>query len=695
MKRRISFLLALAIVLTFIPFNSFAAGKYDKKLEEAIVKSKELFNIGPEYDKFDHSASTRDGQMVFYMNWSDSKGKLGSMDVSMTEDGSVISYGKWKPNYEEHRPKLPKVSKEEGLKVAENFIKKVSPKFANNIKYIDRLEPLNVNSDGYSYYFVRTEKGVPYYNNSIDIYVDNTTGEVRNYYTNWDMDLSFPDVKDIISLEEAEKLYKDKIGLELLYNSSYVDDNPKKYLAYGPLNSNLGINAKDGEVVSLNDYYRIHDVTADMKAGNSIEKEELSPGERQAVDSIAGLITQAEAEKISREILGLDSEYKLEYASLYKNYRNDNDYSWNMDFSKGKDSKYYYAYVNINAKTKELISFNHYEPEDGSKKVQYNEEKSLEIAKEYIKKMNLDKFELIELKERPEIIRPLEEQRSYSFEFIRKIDNAYVPAEGITVSVDAVNGRISQYGINWSKGNFPSKDKVISKEKAHDILFKDVGMELKYISLDRYGTNLEKNRKAILVYGLKSEKPANIDANTGIILNYRGEPFKVNTIISYKDIDKSYAKGKINILAQYGIALPGEEFKPKEKIKQKDFLYLLIKANNPYFEIDGSKDNLYNYLINAGIVKEGEEAPEEMVTKEEGIKYIIRALKYDKIADINEIYKDLFKDTKDIDKELKGYVSIAYGLGIVQGSNGNLNPKAELKREDAANMIYNYLFTGN
>ncbi len=84
-----------------------------------------------------------------------------------------------------------------------------------------------------------------------------------------------------------------------------------------------------------------------------------------------------------------------------------------------------------------------------------------------------------------------------------------------------------------------------------------------------------------------------------------------------------------------------------------------------------------------------------MVTKEEGIKYVIRALKYDKIADVSEIYKDLFKDTKDIDPKLKGYAAIAYGLNIVEGSNGYLKPKAELKREDAANMIYNYLFSGN
>ena len=57
-----------------------------------------------------------------------------------------------------------------------------------------------------------------------------------------------------------------------------------------------------------------------------------------------------------------------------------------------------------------------------------------------------------------------------------------------------------------------------------------------------------------------------------------------------------------------------------------------------------------------------------------------------------EKLKYIFKDTGDISPGLKGYISIAYGLKIVEGSNGYLNPKQELNREDGANLIYNYLF---
>ncbi len=106
MKRKISFLLALTMVIMAIPFNSFAESNYDKQLKEAIVKSKELFNIGSEYDKFDHRVTTYDGNTIFHLTWSDSKEKLGSIDVSMTLDGDVVNYGKWEPIRDEQRPQL-------------------------------------------------------------------------------------------------------------------------------------------------------------------------------------------------------------------------------------------------------------------------------------------------------------------------------------------------------------------------------------------------------------------------------------------------------------------------------------------------------------------------------------------------------------------------------------------------------------
>ncbi len=198
---------------------------------------------------------------------------------------------------------------------------------------------------------------------------------------------------------------------------------------------------------------------------------------------LLALYPKKKRKKIGRDILKLDSEYKLGYISLSKNWRYDNTYQWQMDFIKESQSSSDYASISIDAKTKELIYFYRNTPSQEGKKVKYDEKQSLDIAKEYIKKMSPDKLEKMELRTRPEGENHLAGENSYYFEFIRKIDDAYVEEDGIYIQVNAIDGgEIVEYRLNWNKGgDFPSKENVIPIEKAYEILFKDIGMELKYI----------------------------------------------------------------------------------------------------------------------------------------------------------------------------------------------------------------------
>jgi hypothetical protein len=126
-------------------------------------------------------------------------------------------------------------------------------------------------------------------------------------------------------------------------------------------------------------------------------------------------------------------------------------------------------------------------------------------------------------------------------------------------------------------------------------------------------------------------------------------------------------ENEIKILAQYGIALQGTEFKPGINITQRDFLYLLAKSINPYMEYDvdaNSDESLYNYLINSKIVKENEKAPAATVTKQDAVKFIIRSLKYDHIADIKGIYTLSFKDKDKIIRLCNEYIEKCNSLNI-------------------------------
>ncbi|WP_416197488.1 MAG: S-layer-like y domain-containing protein [Sporanaerobacter sp.] len=689
MKKFSLFLSIVILFATFIPTNSYGAPEYNKKLEEAIIKSKSLFNITNEYDKFNSNVSSFDGKTFFYLNWIDSTGKLGEINVNISSDGTIYSYNKFKSDYENKKSTLPSISKDEGLNIAINAIKNINPQICEEIIYNESQKPINPNSSEYNYEFIRIQNGIPYFENYLYVSIDKNTGGLMSYYLNWDEKISFPNSKDIIDLDKAIELYKEKIGLNLVYKINYVDGIEKIYLVYTSLENNVGIDAKTGEVVSYNDYIGFAEEKDDM----IFNDESLSPDESKAIRNISNLISSEEAEKSAREVLNIDDEYKMSSINLYSYIKKKNEYAWTISFQKGQGENSDYQYdVSLDAKTGDIISFYFSFPKEDIVKESKSKDQAMKIAEDYIKKMNPEIYNEVELYK--DFEDRSDDNLIYYFNYIRKYNGAYIADDSISIYVDGKNGNIVGYNKNWHKGEIPQLVSKISIEEAYKKLFEDLGMEIKYVTANDI-TNSKKTDKTIkLCYCIKPDKPLNISAETGEFLDYNGKPFKEEKIARYRDIENSYAKEKILVLAEHGIDLPGENFKPKDKIKQREFLYLLAKSNSQTLNLEdeNSDEKLYNYLIKVGIIKEEEKNPEKIITKEESIKYLIRMLKYDKVADINGIYKDLFKDSDEIDNNLKGYVSIAYGLNIISGSNGYLKPKSELSREDAANMIYNYLF---
>lgn len=689
MKKLALFLSFVILFATLIPTSSYGEPEYNKKLEEAIIKSKNLFNITDEYDKFNSNVSSFDGKTFFYLNWIDSSGKLGEINVNISSDGTIYSYDKFKPDYENKKSKLPSISKDEGLSIAMNAIKNINPKISESIIYNESQKPIDPNSSEYNYEFIRVQNAIPYFENYLYVSIDKNTGGLMSYYLNWNEETSFPDSKDMINLDKAIELYKEKIGLSLVYKTNYIDGIDKMYLVYTSLENNKGIDAKTGEVVSYDDYVGFTEEKSDM----IFNEEGLSPDESKTIKNISNLISSEEAEKSARKILNIDDEYKLSSINLYSYLKKKNEYAWTMSFQKGEEENSHYQYdVSLDAKTGDIISFYFTFPKEDTGKEDKSKEQAMKIAEDYIKKMNPEIYNEVEL------YKTFEDKSGdnliYYFNYIRKCNGAYIADDSISVYMDGKNGNIVGYNKNWHKGEIPQIVSKISINEAYKKLFEDLGMEIKYVTANG-GTNSKKTDKTIkLCYCMKTDKPLNISAETGEFLDYNGKPFKEQKVVRYTDIDNSYAKEKILVLAEHGIDLPGENFKPKDKINQREFLYLLAKSNsqNINLEDENFDEKLYNYFIKTGVIKEEEKNPEKLITKEESIKYIIRMLKYDKVADINGIYKDLFKDANEIDDKLKGYVSIAYGLNIISGSNGYLRPKSELSREDAVNMVYNYLF---
>ena len=686
------FLLALSIIITsFIPSISLGEKEYSQELESNIIKAKQLFDISDGYDKFNSNISSYNGKTIFYLNWRDSEAVLDDINLAMDKEGNIVSYNISLKD-SKVKGKLPKYSRKEAEAKARDFINHVSADI-KNIKLIEDKGPENLDNNFYNFSYIRHENQMPYYGNSIEISLDKDRGLVRDYYVNWDRDIEFIPKKPIISLEQAKTIFKEEISLKPVYKirreHDFIDPNKELdyYLAYSLIDTNQGIDASTGEKVRIN-YYRAY--TEEMEV-ESDKSSNISPEEQIGIDKLKNILSEKQALKLAKELIEIGQEYELEGQNLYKDYKNLEAYIWNMYFINPKDDSN--INISIDAKTGELLGFNKSKNHNSEEKSSIDKEAALKLAEAYLKAQIPDKISSLELIEDSYYSDQGLEAKDYSFNFIRKDQDIYVEDDKVYLGVDGVDGEIISYSIDWYRGELPKIEKTIGIEKAYEILWDRIGLDLRYINRPEKELDLDENKIMRLTYLLDPEKPAIIDAVDGKLLNYLGKVYIETKTINYKDLDNSYAREKIKILADYGIGPKGDLFLPKDKIKQADYLYMLWKSKNQYRDNQVSEEEVYDYFINSGYISQEEKNPEALLSKIDAIKYVIRIMDLREVAEIEGIYKDIFLDQESITEDMKGYINLAYGLGIIHGDGkGKLKPMDNLKREDAANIIYNYIF---
>lgn len=688
----------------------------DKELENAIKIAKTKFAIPDDYS-FQSNIGTSGEKKVYQLSWN-SKDKMNTVSIYVTidEDGMVINYSKYAQDDYKQTGKLPKLSRQDALAKAGHYIESIEPGLMKQLRY----EEANRNSimdSGYYMNYYRVVNGIPFYNDRVTVYINRDTGALQSYSRQWTDITSFPSAAGAMSLKDAQKAYAENLGLRLIYKYAQVDDVLNTYLAYAPIydNGSFGIDAFTGEKRRTSSDYGImyNDSMATAKQRAAVETAagvQLSPEELKAVEEASKLISQEEAEKLARasEFLGLTDSFKLQSYYLNSGWPDKTQYSWSLYFVKQdaeKNINTEYVSVMIDAKTGLITGFN------GGTPVNQNTKpiSDLKTAKaeadaflnkyypQYTKQTEYDKLAS------ESYLSDSAQSSYYSFAYYRMVNGIPFPDNGITISYDNMSGKITGFNLNWFNTGFPN-NKVISLDGATDSLFDKVGLEQQYkLDYTDSGSNAKVlppissgNAKAVLVYVLKNEKPPVVSATNGVLLNPDGSEFKEAVKVNYTDIKGNAAEKQIMVLADNGIYLEGSQFKPNAAITQLDFLTLLSKTLNYYAPVlplkgtNRDSDDLYAFLQREGVIKAGEKAPAANVTREEAVKYLVRAMKYDKVADIKGIFNIGYKDKASINPSLTGYVAIAAGLGIV-GRTGSFDPKAKLTRGESATMIYNYL----
>ena len=619
----------------------------DEKLESAVLEVKQRLNIG-EYEDFSSQIMTEDDETVYKLDWATGGEYYDYISVTFS-DGIIIGYDRSYAGEYHYGINFPDVSREEALKTAEEFVKKVNPDIYENIEVIPRQNE-GINDSSYYFDLVRKENGITVIGNGGNMAVSSNTNEVKYFHIEYETDVEFLPLDGILTLEEAKQKYAENLPFELQY--TYYYDYEKNELKVYPQYTEEGekvLSAINGEVLEVPEYdspmYR--DMVSDMGKGDG--EMGLSEVELSEIDKISGLISQEEAEKIIRDnkIINIPEDFELEMLSLSRDYIDKDIYTYYLMFT---NEEYYVIGAEVDARTGQILYF--YKNGDYSVENQ-NTETEKQIAEEALKAFGAENHaELV-----------LSENNEEGYVCYERIHNGIKVSEnGAYLEFDGADNLISYSFVKTPIKEFPSVDGIKTGKEAFDLATEQIDFGVMYMLEEKCGTP---------VYCFsQGEDVTNFNLNpfTGKRIDYKGEDYRQEQLISYSDIENHYAKDKFLKLAEYGIGFEGGVLEAYKGITWVEYLDLLGEVFYTTHELDRTEQTPLTR----------EQAANIMVNQMGGSEY----LRY------NEMFYCPFSDVT----ESRGPIAYLKAIGVIAGDgNGNFNPENTITRGEALIMIYNYL----
>ena len=698
MKKIFSLLVTLAMLFTFIP-SSPALAESSAKLTQAqaleITKTK--LNLVTDGYNFNGSyQEDANGKKTYSFNWESKKQPGGSINVSIDADtGEILNFYQW--DYTNSTAgRIPKYPKSSAQDAAEALIKKLEPDRFKEMCLTDDTQNVNYSSDTYDFKYIRKVNGIPFDSNGVSISIDKNTLKVRSYNFSWN-DETLPDPSKAMNIEDAKKIFKDKLGIELACNLIYRYDTKTKkvILVYRLKNGSSPIDAISGEIINNPSIYadgKMYDMSGGKGASST------TPEEQEVLDETNKYISKDNAVVAVKKLIDISDKYTLNGAGLYYDEMTGLA-SWNLSWQyNDNNNSYGYISASVNALSGEVFDFSingsEYDNEkDDAAKISVDEAKI--IADDFVKAQQPTKFEKVELRNTNDSVSMGKEPVSsyYQFYYIRKETDSFntftCPFANFSVYVSAYTGKVMRYSMTWPEIELPSTEGAKTLDNAYNNLFSKVNLTLKYVLYNEDGKSTPQIK---LAYVLDSYSGM-FDAKTGVILDSNGDPVKDYKPVVFTDIKGNASENDIKLLQELGVIRDQDtKFRPNDKILQKDFIKMLVLSSDPYSYVsDDSYDKYYETAIQRNIISTAEKNPDSTVTRQQAARMILRTMGFGYIANLSNIYILPFKDAKYIGSSYKGYVAIASGLKILVPKSGYFYPTQNLTRGQAATCLINYL----
>lgn len=707
MKRKVLSVFVIVALLCGIISPAMALGESPKISQDQAMKiARDTLGI-PDNLKNVNMSYREEGypynKKVWEFMWDDSKfGKWHNYRVEIdAESGEIVSFNEDQDWNQYIKPKNSK-SEEECRNIAEAFLKQISPEKFSQIKEIEMPgKDRNWYQYGpkrYDFGYHRVVNGIPFTENGLNISINADNGKVLSYYSNWDTSLSFPKALAAVTPEQAEKTFREKVGLRLNYlQFGYSPVGVKKPVQlYYSMWENYGpsamIDAVTGNVVDS--------FGKEVTVQNRVYL--TAKPEPEPVKGDEKTITADEAKAKVEEFIVIPGDYTARSTRYSEGWGPGSQKIWEFQFGPGDFKGGASIYVTVNAVTGDLLSYNRWDEsfERSEHTAKYDYDTCRKIAAEFLNKMAPAKVDYTYLIE--PITKPvwynngkLMDPPSYNFNFVRVVNGILFNSNQIGIDVDNTTGEIRGFWSNWDQSlKFYDPANVISEKEALDNLFTVEKPKLVYTY--KQSENGTPPREVTLVYRMFNDVPKVVEASKGKVTSY----YELENPVILEDVQGHWAEGDIRTLASWGvIAGSNNKFNPDKTVTRAEFVNMLVKAKGLEVEEksgqtfkDVSPDSWYFGTVEAaakaGLIQGsgGNFFPDKTITRQEIVVMIMNAVNSGQQVTVRENLAG-FNDGNKVALWAKKQVAQAVEMGILAGSNGYLKPTDPATRAQAAVML--------
>jgi len=686
--------LVLAFLMVVSSITTFADSSMSNGVKTALAKVKSVVAIPEELTEFTSNSNTYQGKTSYSFNWRN-KEDTSYFSVECDSEGR-ISYIYQHTN-DRVEDKFTEFTTDDYIKFANEFMNKTFPD-----AFADENDCLVIDYDS-KYSFVSSDTSYRYFNykrikdgatvlgdrGSIGICVSNGKMYFENASVSFNFDGKFEKAKT--EIDNVRKIYQEEFPAELLYQKKYTyvpynkENNNEIKLIYR-INNPGYISAYTGKVVEQEQYdyaagaaksMVTDEVAEDSVSLNSVN---FTEEELKELDQVSGLKSVEELEAILKKLPSVKFNKQLNLYSQSVSHIKD-DYFIRLSYSNEDKKSSQYFNVKFDAKEGKLLSLNnnqYFLNDKGYSSVFSINEKQKRIIINAI-----EKFAKAVV---PEEFAQCREQNEYvNYPYITKEYNRYVNGiryenNGINITYNNKMGEISNYNLSYDKDEeFVDPSGILTIENAYEKMLNISPLEKVYVNIDD---------EYKLCYYHDNSLYGKVDAFTGEPITYDDPSVKE---FEYNDISGHWAENAINKLAQIGIGIYGNSFEPDKEITQKELLRMLSCAVYYTDYMNYEYDELYRSMYNYGIITSEERNDNGNILREDAFVYLIKMMDLERVAKLSDIFKVVYADQDMITPEKIGYASILSGMKIIGGDGSAIAPKDNMKRAEAAQMIYNYL----